>query len=145
MDVTAFDAQLKAFKGDAAGIIRAAQQKICLTALGKLVLRTPVKTGRARGGWQVGINQGPVGNPQASQAVGGSMGAAFQKGAYQTDKSGRDTIAQGEAKIKTLQPFTACHITNNVEYILELEDGKSSQAPGGMMGRTFDEIVGAFQ
>ena len=98
------------------------QRKVCLDALAKLVKRTPVDTGRARGGWQVGINQRP---PETERL----------------DKNGSKTIGAGRNVIGSIKKPTVCFIVNDVEYIVELEKGRSKQCPpGGMMALTVQEL-----
>ena len=145
-DAAAFNQALKDFVvQDVPQLVSQVQRKICLDALTKLVMKTPVRTGRARGNWQVGINQQPKGEAVgAVQAVSGSMGAAFQI-AGRFDPDGRATIAEGEGTIKMMPPFVVCYITNNVSYILKLEDGGSKQAPQGMLAVTFDELIAGLQ
>lgn len=99
------------------------QRKISLDALKRLVEKTPVRTGRARGNWQVGIDQRPE-----TQDV------------LRYDQSGGPTIRKGAAVIKGMQKPCVCYLTNNVDYINDLEDGKSTQAPNGMMAVTVQEL-----
>jgi hypothetical protein len=102
-------------------------KKISLEALRRVVQKTPVDTGRARGGWQVTFNQpskSPTGN---------------------TDPSGSGTISAGASKINQLNKPAAVFITNNVEYIIYLEDGTSDQAPKGMVAITIQELMGMFR
>lgn len=121
---------------------------VTLNLLRRVVLKTPVDTGRARGNWQVSI-----GVP--SSGTNGSV-----------DKSGQGTIAQGQQAVSTLLPFTQVFISNNVEYIEVLEYGKfvppnpgpskdtrkgrtgevlveggfSTQAPKGMLRVSIEEL-----
>jgi hypothetical protein len=82
-------------------------QAIALEGLTRVVLRTPVDTGRARGNWQV---------TQGSPASGFNLGAA--------DKNGGGTISAGNSKIAQAKPFTITWITNNLPYIEVLEFGQ---------------------
>ena len=92
----------------------ALQRAICLSALRGLVLKTPVRTGRARGGWQVQF---------ASKA---DFIGALEKAAKQLDPAGSATIQRGLAKIAQMPPFSVTHIVNNVRYIVYLERGSST-------------------
>jgi hypothetical protein len=136
-NVTAFNAAIKRFaeKTVPEEVVKL-QKKICLDALGKLVLRTPVRTGRARGGWQVAI----AGKAQVVTALL-NMAERHEK----LDPSGATTIRAGAALIAECPPFACVTISNNVSYILELEDGKSSQAPNGMLALTFSELANALR
>ncbi len=107
--------------------IVALQKKVVLEALRRLVMRTPVDTGRARGNWQVTID-----NPTDSQLD-------------QTDKDGNETIKKGLAAISNLPAYRVVWISNNVDYIEFLEDGSSEQAPNGMLAITIEELRTMFR
>ncbi len=113
-----------------------AQRKIALTGLSKLVLRTPVRTGRARGGWQCEI----LDRAGVARALR-NIAAKHER----LDKNGAATITAGAAIIEKSPPFCCITIVNNVGYILELERGHSGQAPNGMLALTFDELREAFK
>jgi len=104
-------------------LVQTAQKKVCFDGARKLIKRTPVKHGRARGGWQVAIGNRPQGQVE------------------RLDPSGDATIAAANAVIEKIVPFCVCHITNNVDYILDLENGHSAQAPNGMLAVTFEELA----
>ena len=100
-------------------------QQVALDVDKGVVLQTPVDTGRARGGWNVGIN-----NVNLSDTG--------------EDKSGAKTIAENESTITRADHSDAIFISNNVDYIEELEKGSSDQAPQGMVAKTlrrFPQIV----
>ena len=79
-----------------------------------VVLATPVRTGLARGNWIPSI-----GSPQ--------------RGRKPPDKSGRSTIAKAKTVFRGYRiGGNGIFITNNVPYILDLENGNSRQAPNGM-------------
>lgn len=75
---------------------------------------TPVDTGRARANWRVGIGGRPTGfDPDATDASA--------------------ALAQGSSSIETWKSGEgAIYITNNVPYIVPLDEGSSAQAPNGM-------------
>lgn len=79
--------------------------KIALEALTRVVLKTPVDTGRARGNWQVSIGSPRRGTLQLK------------------DKAGTSTINKGTAKIVGAPMFPMICLTNNLEYIDTLEYG----------------------
>ena len=79
-------------------------------ALSAVVLSTPVDTGRARGGWTVGINS-PV------------------RSGKTLDPGGAATIARGKSTASRVKSGQKIYIANNVEYIGFLNDGSSAQAP----------------
>lgn len=83
-----------------------------------LVLSTPVKTGRARSNWIVSIT---TASDQILEA-----------------KSAQAAINHGKAVIKTHTPGKAIHITNNLPYIVALNQGSSAQAPAMFVERAID-------
>lgn len=99
---------------------------LALEALSRIVLKTPVDTGRARGNWQVGINRPPKGEAERSDPGGGG------------------TIQAGQAALANLPPYPIVYITNNLPYIERLEHGHSGQAPQGMVGVTIEELRALF-
>lgn len=104
------------------------QKKLALEALRLLVLTTPVDTGRARGGWIVSINE-------PSDEV-----------KDRTDKSGSGTISEGTSAILQMQKlFSTVFITNNVHYIVYLNQGTSKQAPGNFVENVFETLAEAFE
>lgn len=95
-------------------------QRISLGILSRLVLASPVDTGRFRGNWQVDIGRDPL---------------AELEGA---DKSGAGTISRGAATIKGAAPFREVIIANNLPYGPRLNDGWSRQAPAGFVEAAVD-------
>ena len=84
-------------------------------ALREAVLGTPVKTGRARGNWQVGRGQAPDGALET------------------TDAEGLETIARGEAVIDAAAPGERLVVANNLDYVRRLNDGDASRPGAGFM------------
>lgn len=99
---------------------------IAFDALGRVVLKTPVDTGRARGGWQINLNE--VGT-----------------GAGPKSKSGDRVLSAGLARINRAGLDDTIYITNSVPYIRDLERGSSSQAPSGMVRLTLVEMKGVLK
>jgi len=101
---------------------------VCLEVLKRIVFRTPVDTGRARGNWQTEIGKSAT----TSLLVEGNefdMADFAMSGAIQ--------------KLGDIPPFSIVHITNNIEYIYYLEyDKRSSQFPEGMVEITLTEMAG---
>jgi hypothetical protein len=78
------------------------------------VMATPVDTGRARANWIASI-------------------IAPADGIKDPDKSGGAALEQGAAVIGSYNiDFGSIYLTNNVPYIVPLENGHSRQAPQGM-------------
>jgi hypothetical protein len=101
-------------------------QRVLATAgLNSLVLHTPVRTGRARGAWITTVNSLSFEAPENLGNAGAVAALA---------------INAGLAAIHGAPPFSSIIIQNNVEYIEELEDGSSTQAPQGMLAVTVAEI-----
>jgi hypothetical protein len=102
------------------------QKRIAADLLRRIVFRTPVKTGRARGNWQV--NSGP----------------ALEQSIPETDKNGAKTVSRGMTSISSAQPYGLITLFNNVNYIRFLEGGSSQQAPSGMVSLSVAEVEAQF-
>lgn len=113
--------------------VTALQKKIVLEALRRIVEKTPVDTGRARGNWQVAIN------------------TPITEILDKTDKAGFETVSKGLKAIENLPPYQVVWISNNVEYIEFLEEGHSGQThdsdgrPHGMVELTIAELREIFR
>lgn len=94
---------------------RARRNFLILELLSMVVIQTPVKTGKARGGWQLGIGAPPVGDID------------------RLDKEGFITPFEELTKLKGVSPFKTVYLGNNTEYIGTLEGGSSAQAPDGIV------------
>lgn len=103
-----------------------ATKRIGMAALDRIVMRSPVDTGRFRGNWNVSIGRRDL-------TVTPNL-----------DKSGRETMAKGQAIIEGLQDIQVVYLTNNLPYAGRLEDGWSMQAPTGMVAVTVAEIETMF-
>jgi hypothetical protein len=147
MNLQAFNDEIKDFARTLAPEeARTMQRKIALEGLCRLVQKTPVDTGRARANWQVGINQDPVDTPHpAGEPFAGSAPAGERplSDVPPLAQCGQETFEVGAAVIAAM-PLCTCYITNNVEYIEELEHGHSGQAPRGMLALTVEELQGIF-
>lgn len=106
------------------------QKKLVFEALSRLVQKTPVDTGRARGNWQVTINELP-----------NSEVTVWTRQDPQSPATPAEMIP---AALGGLPPFQIVYITNNVEYIVYLEGGSSSQASEGMVEVTIAELIAQF-
>ncbi len=115
-------------------------RKVALSVNQTVVMATPVDTGRARSNWIVALDT-PVANeiPPYDPGKGGSSGQNNAQGA----------IKQGASVIGTYKGGTGktINITNNLDYIGELNNGKSAQAPVGFVEEAaqagIDQISGA--
>lgn len=100
-------------------------QKIGLSALSSIVVKTPVKTGRARGNWSVSL-----GEPTSTTAT------------ETEDKTGLSTIANGAAAISAYpdKGFPIIAIYNNLDYVIPLEEGHGSFSGAKMVALTKVEL-----
>jgi hypothetical protein len=102
-------------------------RKVALAIDQTLVLGTPVDTGRARANWQV-----TIGAPATGEA-------GFAITNTKTAVSGANAAAATQfaitAAIKATSGFAGgvIYITNNLPYIIPLNEGHSKQAPAGFV------------
>lgn len=105
-----------------------ALRKIALEAFTRVIIRSPVDTGRFRGNWLVEIGKMPTGfNPDDF-----------------VDPSGVHIISEIKEQVLTLKAGETIYLINNLPYARRLEYGYSQQAPNGMVRITameFDPIV----
>lgn len=126
-DLRSFEIQLNAaFAEKVVGRIEKVTRWVALEALRRVVMKTPVDTGRARGSWQVAVSVRPTGEVDIY------------------DKDGGATIAEGSREISQVGPYEPIFIANNLPYIERLESGHSKQAPNGMVATTISELQAFF-
>lgn len=131
MPVLDMDAEVKRFsleiteeaekwvEEDAARFLRV----IGMKAWSKFISRTPVKTGRLKGNWQVGVTR----EPSRELKV--------------LDKDGSRTRTKGELQILNAKAFDVLYIVNNLPYASYIENGHSKiKAPRGMVRISLEEI-----
>lgn len=99
-------------------------RKVALVADQAVVMATPVDTGRARSNWLVGLGTAPQGT--VGQHVPGTKGSTGEANAQESISIGRATIGQR-------RPGQDIHITNNLDYIEDLNRGTSRQAPANFV------------
>ena len=119
-----FASQVKAFADGTEEKINRAFRRSALDVLRRLVVRSPVDTGRFRGNWQTGVNDAPSGDIPSK------------------DKGGSATINDGESSIASAKVGDSIFIVNNLPYAIALENGHSGQAPHGMVAITIAEWPG---
>lgn len=105
----------------------ALHKKVHLEAGTRLVLKTPVKTGRARANWQ------------------STEGAPATSELKLVDPTGQDAISRSVSSVSGLKPFGVTYWTNNLPYVEALEQGSSRQAPAGMLAVTVEELGAIFE
>lgn len=117
-------------RGQAAKIPDRADQitrQVALAADRTVVLATPVDTGRARANWQATLGAPAVGTVDSAPGKRASVGAA-------TSRNGQ-VIAGYKGG-----PDAAIFLTNNLPYIVPLNNGHSKQAPAGFVERAVDAV-----
>ncbi len=96
---------------------------VMLEALKRIAMRTPVDTGRARGNWNVAIGAPDLANNP-----------------HKLDPLGTFVWDAGSRVIARFRAGDVAYITNSIDYVRYLEEGSSTQAPEGMVGRTVAEL-----
>jgi hypothetical protein len=96
---------------------------VALESLGRLIRRTPVDTGRARGNWNVAIGST---DPTHDMEF--------------LDPQGTAALQGGQQVIGEFRAGERLFLTNSVPYVEELERGHSKQAPQGMVAVTAAEM-----
>lgn len=145
--VNDFQATLRKF-GKIMGLNQATLVRyIALDLLSKIVMRTPVDTGRARSGWDMTIGTPSEYVPpkvQKTESVGSIDASAANNQSQTQDQNalnldqtlgvflgGASFSAQRNAAL--IDGTQSVFIINNLPYIERLEHGWSKQAPAGMV------------
>jgi len=124
-------------------------KKLTLELAARVIAKTPVDTGRARGNWQVTVETPAEGEVERKDRTGAADAQAGQ------------AFAAAAAALRDLQPYRATWLANNVPYILVLESGLyplrprrgsgrtsggfSTQAPAGMVSLSLQELLVMFR
>lgn len=106
-------------------------REIALATDRTIVRATPVDTGRARANWQATLGAPAV----------GTVDAAPGKRASVTVATGRNGAVIAGYKGGT--PGAAIFLTNNLPYIVPLNDGHSGQASAGFVERGIETVLSA--
>ena len=102
-------------------------KQVCLEVLKRIIYRTPVDTGRARGNWQTEI---------------GRVASGVLDVEGDEDSMASFAMSNGITKLADIPAFSVVHITNNVAYLYYLEyDRRSPQHPEGMVEITLTEMA----
>lgn len=89
-----------------------------------LAQSTPVDKGDAVSNWQVGVGA----------AKTGVLPAYVPGESQSTEAANRQAMLEAaRGPLKTVKPGDAVHLTNNLHYIVDLDQGSSPQAPIGAM------------
>lgn len=117
-----FTANIAAFVEKAKGNMDLVVRKVALEMFTRVVIKSPVDTGRFKGNWQVAIGSIPAGTLNLD------------------DKAGTATIAKVTAAALNLEAGQVIYLVNNLPYAQKLEFGHSKQAPSGMVRLTILEF-----
>ncbi len=124
--VMQFQADLEAFHRALQVTLATAVRRIALDLHTRIVLRTPVKTGRARGSWGISLDvPGDYVLPPGEYGAGVAAATAQQ---------------QALTALSADAPFRTVYLFNNLPYIEVLEGGSSQQSPHGMVAVSMAEI-----
>lgn len=123
-----FTVDISKFIDKAKGQEQLVIRKICLELFNKVILKSPVDTGRFRANWNASINY-------PDKSVSNSL-----------DKTGIGTIAKNNAIISNFSVNdNSIYLTNNLPYAYRLEfEGWSKQAPQGMARISVMEIASKY-
>lgn len=102
-------------------------RKVLIEMCSRIIIRTPVDEGRARGNWQPAIGAPPEG----AIAI--------------NDKTGEATISKATAQALKVKAGDVFVLANNLPYIKRLEEGHSKRAPDGMVALTVQEFQYIFK
>lgn len=116
-----FELDIARFVKKANGNIDLVVRKVALDLFKRVIMKSPVDTGRFRGNWQVAIGSVPAGTLTID------------------DKSGTATLAKVTAITLGLRAGEVITLANNLVYAIGLEYGHSKQAPQGMVRLTVQE------
>ncbi len=119
----AFSADITAFIKKAQGNADAAVRAVAVEVADRVIDRTPVESGAARGNWTGGI-----GAPDLAKTG-------------RLDPGGAVTRAAVAAALASAKAGDVLYVTNTLPYILNLEHGSSKQAPTGMVSTTLREAA----
>lgn len=117
-----FEVQIAEFANKTEKRIDYVRRKSVLELLKSLVNMNPVDSGRSQNSWRVALDA-----PDLSVA---------QEGGYSPDKQAAESkvIAQATRILEQMNPDDVIYVSNNLPYIVPLEDGHSKQAPSGFVG-----------
>lgn len=121
-----FSKQIKAFKDKFEKKAGEFHKELFIAISTQIVLKTPVLTGYAAGNWQTSNSV-----PTTSEIM-------------RFDPTKTEAINDIISKV-TSQPGQVSYLTNNADYIIDLEYGFSRKAPQGMVRVTFDNYEALFK
>lgn len=119
-----FVLDIQRFVNAANGKLDLVVRKVALELFSRVIQKTPVRTGRLKGNWQVAIGSIPSGTLELN------------------DPSGGATISRVDAAVLGLKAGDIISLVNNLSYANKIEMGYSKQAPSGMVRTTVLEFGG---
>lgn len=115
MALGSFELDISKWVSKAKGNVDLVIRKISLDLFKRVIMKTPVDTGRLRGSWSV------------------SIGAIAPATIQLNDKSGSATISRVTAATLNLKAGDVITMVSNLPYSRRIEFGYSKQAPAGMV------------
>lgn len=128
-----FGSDIARFSAKAKQRQRLALRKTSIELFGRVIMRTPVDTGRLRGNWQATGASPAVGVTDIADAAA----PASQNGSGNSiSRTAMETFILGDGE------STVFHLANNLPYATVVEYGSSQQAPSGMVRISVAEFEG---
>lgn len=112
-----YQQQIEAFGKKLDLSVKVATRQVALMLHDRVVMRTPVDTGRARASWNI--------------VEGTAADLSVADESFSGGEGGGAAVARG--KQENLSDANSYVISNNLPYIVRLENGHSQQAPAGMV------------
>lgn len=120
-----FGDQIKGFRDRVKTQQTTVFRKVGLEMFSRVILRTPVDTGRLRGNWQASVGEQAEGELE------------------RLDPQGSEAQAEAARVVLGAETDKALYLTNNLPYARRIEyEGWSKQAPAGMVRVTAAEFEG---
>lgn len=136
-----FAAQVAEFVAKAKGNADLVVRKIALEMFARVIVKSPVDTGRFKSNWQVSINSVPSGTLPFATADEHRDKTA-RKSKERSAHVEAPTIARVQQGALSVKAGEIIYLVNNLVYALALEYGHSKQAPQGMVRLTIVEFQG---
>jgi hypothetical protein len=115
-----FTLDVQRFVTKAKGNVDLVVRRVALDMFRRVIMKSPVGSGRFKGNWQVSIGSIPAGTVALVDKSGkGQVGSA--------------TMAKATAETLNLRAGQIIYLVNNLPYSRRLEYGYSKQAPAGMV------------
>ena len=119
-----FSIDISRFKLKSEQQMKTVIQQITMEAFKRVILRSPVDTGRFRANWGAAIGTATTGTKESF------------------DKTGSATVAAATLTVFDWNCAGSIYLVNSMAYGPKLEYGSSSQAPQGMVRVTISEMQG---